>query len=63
MNIEGLGEALVDQLLSKGLVHNIADLYSLRGRRAAAAGAHGQEERGECARARLKPRRNCGWSG
>ncbi len=30
MNIEGLGEALVDQLLSAGLVHNIADLYSLR---------------------------------
>ncbi len=29
MNIEGLGEALVDQLLSSGLVHNIADLYSL----------------------------------
>jgi DNA ligase (NAD+) len=29
MNIEGMGEALVDQLLSKGLVHNIADLYSL----------------------------------
>ncbi|PSH04251.1 MAG: DNA ligase (NAD(+)) LigA [Acidobacteria bacterium] len=29
MNIEGMGEALVDQLLSRGLVHNIADLYSL----------------------------------
>jgi DNA ligase (NAD+) len=30
MNIEGLGEALVDQLLSAGLVHDIADLYSLK---------------------------------
>ncbi len=30
MNIEGLGEALVDQLLNKGLVHDIADLYSLK---------------------------------
>jgi DNA ligase (NAD+) len=30
MNIERLGEALVDQLLSAGLVHNVADLYSLR---------------------------------
>ena len=30
MNIEGLGEALVDQLLSRGLVTNIADLYDLR---------------------------------
>ncbi len=29
MNIEGMGEALVDQLLSNGLVHDIADLYSL----------------------------------
>ena len=30
MNIEGLGEALVDQLLSRGLVTNIADLYDQR---------------------------------
>jgi DNA ligase (NAD+) len=30
MNIEGLGDALVDQLLSKGLVRDIADLYSLQ---------------------------------
>ncbi len=30
MNIEGLGEALVDQLLTAGLVRNMADLYSLR---------------------------------
>ncbi len=30
MNMDGVGEALVDQLRSKGLVRNIADLYSLR---------------------------------
>jgi len=30
MNIEGLGEALVDQLLEKKLVRSIPDLYSLR---------------------------------
>ena len=30
MNIEGMGEALVDQLLTAGLVHDVADLYSLR---------------------------------
>ena len=30
MNMDGVGEALVDQLRSKGLVLNIADLYSLR---------------------------------
>ncbi|MGI8959472.1 MAG: NAD-dependent DNA ligase LigA [Bryobacteraceae bacterium] len=29
MDIDGLGDALVDQLLSRGLVHNIADLYGL----------------------------------
>jgi DNA ligase (NAD+) len=29
MNIDGLGEALVDQLVDKGLVHDAADLYSL----------------------------------
>jgi DNA ligase (NAD+) len=29
MNIDGLGEALVDQLVDKGLVKDLADLYSL----------------------------------
>jgi DNA ligase (NAD+) len=29
MNIDGLGEALVDQLVDKGLVHDAADLYDL----------------------------------
>jgi DNA ligase (NAD+) len=29
MNIEGLGEALIDQLVSKGLVGDYADLYAL----------------------------------
>ncbi|MGA3162502.1 MAG: NAD-dependent DNA ligase LigA [Terracidiphilus sp.] len=29
MNIEGLGEAVVQQLLDHGLVHSVADLYSL----------------------------------
>ena len=29
MNIDGLGEALVDQLVDKGLVRDLADLYSL----------------------------------
>jgi DNA ligase (NAD+) len=29
MNIDGLGEALVDQLVDKGLVHDVADLYQL----------------------------------
>lgn len=29
MDIDGLGDALVDQLLARGLVHSIADLYHL----------------------------------
>ena len=29
MNIDGLGEALVDQLVDRGLVHSVADLYTL----------------------------------
>jgi DNA ligase (NAD+) len=29
MNIEGLGESLVDQLVDRGLVHDVADLYAL----------------------------------
>lgn len=29
MDIDGLGDALVDQLLERGVVHNIADLYDL----------------------------------
>ena len=29
MDIDGMGDALVDQLLARGLVHNIADLYGL----------------------------------
>jgi DNA ligase (NAD+) len=30
MDIDGMGEALVDQLLARGLVKNIADLYELK---------------------------------
>jgi DNA ligase (NAD+) len=30
MNIDGLGEALVDQLLAKGLIRSIPDLYTLK---------------------------------
>ncbi len=30
MDIDGMGEALVDQLLSSGMVHTIADLYDLK---------------------------------
>jgi DNA ligase (NAD+) len=36
MNIEGLGESLVDQLVTKGLVQSYADLYVLTPRRSPA---------------------------
>jgi DNA ligase (NAD+) len=29
MNIDGLGEAIIDQLIERGLVHDVADLYAL----------------------------------
>lgn len=30
MNIEGLGEAIIDLLVNENLIHNIADIYSLK---------------------------------
>jgi len=30
MNIDGLGDKIVDQLVDKGLVKDVADLYALR---------------------------------
>ena len=30
MNIDGMGDALVDQLVDRGIVHNVADLYDLK---------------------------------
>jgi DNA ligase (NAD+) len=32
MDIDGLGEALVDQLVDRGLVHSVVDLYSIQAR-------------------------------
>ena len=39
MNIEGLGEAVVQQLLERGMVHGVADLYKLTVEQLAGAGA------------------------
>ncbi len=44
MDIEGLGEAVVDQLVSQGFVHNYADLYELHKRK---SGLVNQERWGE----------------
>jgi DNA ligase (NAD+) len=42
MDIEGLGEKVVDQLLAAGLIHDLADLYSLRGEDVAALDRQGE---------------------
>ena len=43
MNIEGLGEALVDQLAGRGLVTDVADLYALQADQVAALDRMGQK--------------------
>jgi DNA ligase (NAD+) len=48
MNIEGLGERLVDQLVDKGLIHSPSDLYGLSG-----AQLEGLERMGEKSAANL----------
>ena len=50
MNIEGMGDALVDQLLSTRAGAQRRRSLFAEGSRSAAAGAHGQEERGQRAR-------------
>jgi DNA ligase (NAD+) len=43
MNIEGLGEALVDQLVDRGLVADVADLYALQADQVAGLERMGQK--------------------
>ncbi len=43
MNIEGMGDALVNQLVETGMVKNVADIYNLTEEQAAQARTHGQE--------------------
>ena len=43
MNIEGLGEALVDQLVDRGLVADVADLYALQADQLAGLDRMGQK--------------------
>ena len=54
MNIEGLGEAIVDQLIDAGLVHDFADLYALDG---AAARRPGGRAAGGAQSERARPRK------
>ena len=43
MNIDGMGDALVDQLVDRGMVQSVADLYDLTLEKLHGAGAHGHE--------------------
>jgi len=52
MNIEGLGEAIVDVLLRRGLVTDVADLYHLAAERLAELVVEPREARSERARPR-----------
>jgi DNA ligase (NAD+) len=52
MNIEGLGEAIVDQLIDQGLVHDFADLYDLSGEQLAELVVTPRDPRSDRARPR-----------
>ncbi|MDP1677076.1 MAG: NAD-dependent DNA ligase LigA [Bacteroidota bacterium] len=43
MNIEGLGEAIIDLLVTENLIHNIADIYSLKKNQIAALNRMGEK--------------------
>ena len=44
MDIDGMGEAVIDQLVGANLIHNYADLYKLTVGRPAPAGPDGPEK-------------------
>ena len=50
LDIEGLGEKLVDQLVEQGVVETVPDLYDLDVDTLCRAGAHGREVRAQSAR-------------
>ena len=63
MNIEGLGDAVVQQLLERGLVHSVADLYKLTVEQLVGAGTVCGEIGDNCSRRRLNGRSMLGWRG
>ncbi len=48
MDIDGLGPAVLQQMVDNGLVHTAADLYDLTVPQIAGSGPHGTEVGGEC---------------
>jgi DNA ligase (NAD+) len=61
MDIEGLGDKLVDQLVDGGLVRTLPDLYKPGRGQAGGPGAHGGQERAATSSRRWKrsKRRRC----
>ena len=57
MNIDGLGDALVNQLTDRSLVKNVADIYKLTKDELADARAHGRQVRAERARRNQKSKK------
>ena len=49
MNIEGMGEALVNQLTDRGMVKNVADIYTLTKERLLSLERMGRQVRAKCA--------------
>ena len=61
LDIEGLGDKLVDQLVDGGIVHTPADIYKLGLADARRAGAHGRQERRQRASRRSRRARPRRW--
>jgi DNA ligase (NAD+) len=61
MNIDGLGEVLVNQLTEHGLVKNVADLYKLTKDDLLELERMGENRRRTCSQ-RSRPQRSCRWS-
>ena len=61
MNIDGLGEKIVDQLIEKGLVKDFADLYKLELETVAESRAHGAKSRRRIFWTKSRPARRTAW--
>jgi DNA ligase (NAD+) len=60
MNIDGLGEAVVQQLLDRGLVKSVADLYRLKKEELLALDRFAEKSAAACS-TRLKAPKNPVW--
>ena len=61
MNIEGMGDALVDQLVERGLVKDVADIYRLR-KRTCSRWSAWETSRRRTFSMKSRDRKSCRWS-